>query len=216
MNHPKKSNARFQASFFQDSRMFFRITYEFWRGVHFMRRNNRAVTIFGSARLLPDHPYCEQARALARMISEKGVAIITGGGPSIMQAANQGAMEGGAPSYGINIQLPREQKPNPYVSRALKCHYFFVRKVLLCRYSEAFVVFPGGFGTLDEFFELITLVQTQKMIERPVVLIGTEFWKGLISWCRDSLLSNGMITEAELARICVVDKIEDALQVISL
>ena len=208
--------APFRAVFFKDFRIFFKIGFEFWRGFHFLRGSGRAVTIFGSARLSPDHPFCADARKMARVLSEKGFAIITGGGGSIMQAANQGAKEGGSPSIGININLPREQVVNPFVTRSLKCHYFFVRKVLLCRYSEAFVVFPGGFGTLDEFFELITLIQTNKMIERPVVLVGTEFWKGLLVWCREVLLPHGMINEKELSRIQVVDRIEDALKVISL
>ena len=210
------SAAPFRASFFKDVQIFFRISFEFWRGFHFLRGTGRAVTVFGSARLNPDHPYCLAAQELSCRLAKKGFAIITGGGGSIMQAANQGAKEGGGPSIGININLPREQYLNNFVTHGLKCQYFFVRKVLLCRYSEAFVVFPGGFGTLDEFFELITLIQTKKMIERPVVLVGSEFWRGMLDWCKSTLIPNGMITEKEFARIVVVDKIEDALRVISL
>ncbi len=208
--------APYRAAFFKDVFIFFRILTEFWRGFHFLRNTGRAVTVFGSARLKADHPYCLAAQNLSRNLSKKGFAIITGGGGSIMAAANLGCKEGGSPSIGINIGLPREQQLNSFVTHGLKVHYFFVRKVLLCRYSEAFVVFPGGFGTLDEMFELITLIQTNKMIDRPIVLIGIEFWRGMIQWCRDTLLVNGMITEKELSRLVVVDEIDEALRVISL
>ncbi len=128
-----------------------------------------------------------------------------------MQAANRGAFEAGAPSIGINITIEREQKANPYLTHSLVCRYFFVRKVLLCRYSEAFLILPGGFGTLDECFEIITLIQTRKMHPRPVVLIGSEFWGGLLDWCRKTLIPQGMITEAEFARLHVADTAEEAL-----
>jgi uncharacterized protein (TIGR00730 family) len=122
-----------------------------------------------------------------------------------MQAANQGAFEAGAKSIGINIHIPHEQGTNPYVTNGIKIRYFFVRKVLLCRYSEAFVVYPGGFGTLDELFEVVTLIQTGRMIDRPVILVGREFWKGMIDWMRDQMIPMKMISETELARIKVVD-----------
>jgi uncharacterized protein (TIGR00730 family) len=188
--------------------------YQFWRGFHFLRNTKRAVTIFGSARLPEDHPYCKIAYEVAFGIGKNGIAVITGGGGSIMQASNQGAFESGGPSIGINIELPREQRLNPFLTRSLRSHYFFVRKVLLCRYSEAFVVLPGGFGTLDEFFEIITLIQTGKMKYRPVVLVGTEFWSGLMDWSKRTLIKEGMITEEEYARIKVVDTANDALNAI--
>lgn len=191
--------------------MFLRISYQFWKGLHFLRDTTRAVTIFGSARLKADDPYCLDTRSLARTLSQKGFTIITGGGGSVMQAANQGAKEGGSPSVGINIELPHEQQINPHVTQGIKFRYFFVRKVLLCRYSEAFVVYPGGFGTLDEFFEIITLIQTKKMIERPIVLVGRNFWTGLLDWCKATMIPIGMITEAEFARIKLVDTGEEAL-----
>jgi hypothetical protein len=196
--------------------MFFRIGFQFWRGFHFLRNTKRAVTIFGSARTPDDHPYCTVAREVARGIGTHGIAIITGGGGAIMQAANQGAHEAGAPSIGINIEIEREQHLNPYLTSSLKCRYFFVRKVLLCRYSEAFVVLPGGFGTLDELFEIITLVQTRKMKPRPVVLIGREYWSGLMTWAQNTLIRDGMITPDEFSRLKVVDTAQEALTLLAL
>lgn len=201
----------FGARFFQDIAMFFRIGYQFWRGFHFLRKTDKAITIFGSARLADNHRFCEQARQVAFAFAKKDFAIITGGGPSVMQAANQGAFEAGGKSVGINIELPREQNLNRFVNAGLRCHYFFVRKVLLCRYSSAFVIFPGGFGTLDEFFEIITLMQTKKMIERPVILVGKEFWSGLLGWCQQTLIPHGMINEAEFKRLRIVDSAEEAI-----
>jgi len=203
--------APFRALVVNDIQMFLRIAYEFWRGFHFLRNTRRAVTVFGSARLPANHPFCAEARAFSSAYAKKGFTIITGGGPSIMQAANQGAFEAGGRSIGINIEIAREQHINPYVTAGLKCRYFFVRKVLLCRYSEAFVIFPGGFGTLDELLEITTLMQTKKMIQRPVILVGTEFWNGFLSWCRTTLLAEKMISEAELARWVVVENAEQAV-----
>ena len=212
LSSPSFTQAKFRAQFFKDVMMFLRITYSFWKGFHFLRGTERAITVFGSARLPADHPYCNQARKIAAAFAQKGFTIITGGGPSIMQAANEGAFQAGGKSIGINIEIPIEQKINPFVTAGLKCHYFFVRKVLLSRYSEAFVIFPGGFGTLDEFFELITLIQTKKMIERPLLLIGTDFWKGMMDWCENTLIPMGMITPAELKRIKVFDNVDEALK----
>jgi uncharacterized protein (TIGR00730 family) len=204
--------APFRAQVLHDIGIFLRLGFYFWWGFHFMRSTRRAITVFGSARLPQEDPYCQSARALAKEWGGKGFTIITGGGPSVMQAANQGAHEAGAKSVGINIHIPREQHSNPFVTHGIKIRYFFVRKVLLCRYSEAFVIYPGGFGTLDELFEVITLIQTGKMIDRPVVLVGREFWAGMIDWMRTQMLSRNMITEAELARIRVVDTQEEVSQ----
>jgi uncharacterized protein (TIGR00730 family) len=209
-------SAPYRARFVADVAMFFRIAFQFWRGFHFLRNTRRAVTVFGSARTPDDHPYCQIAYEISRDIASHGIAIVTGGGGAIMQAANRGAHEAGAPSIGINIEIAREQHLNPFVTRSLKCRYFFVRKVLLCRYSEAFVVLPGGFGTLDELFEIITLIQTKKMHTRPVVLIGTEYWKGLLDWAKEVLIRDGMITAEELSRLRVVDSSEEALRILNL
>ena len=206
-----QKEAPYRARVFRDLGLFFRIGLEFLKGFHFLRGTQRAITIFGSARLPIDHPHCVNARLVASRLTQQGFAIITGGGPSIMKAANQGAFEAGGHSIGINIEIPREQQINPFVHRGLKSRYFFVRKVLLCRYSEAFVIFPGGFGTLDEFFEIVTLIQTKKMIDRPIVLVGREFWSGFLAWCRTTLLTQGMINEQELDRLKVVDSPEEVL-----
>ena len=209
-------SAPYRARFIADVAMFFRISFQFWRGFHFLRNTKRAVTVFGSARTPDDHPYCKIAYEVSRDIASHGIAIITGGGGAIMQAANRGAFEKGAPSIGINIEIEREQHLNPFLTASLKCRYFFVRKVLLCRYSEAFVVLPGGFGTLDELFEIVTLVQTRKMKPRPVVLIGKEYWSGLLTWASTVLIRDGMISEAELSRLKVVDTSEEALKILNL
>ncbi len=209
-------SAPYRARFFADVAMFFRIGFQFWRGFHFLRNTRRAVTIFGSARTPDQHPYCDIAYRIAHEIAKKNIAIITGGGGAIMQAANRGAIDAGAPSIGINIEIPTEQRANPYLTRSLKCRYFFVRKVLLSRYSEAFVALPGGFGTLDELFEIITLIKTGKMRERPLVLIGTEFWSGLLKWTGEVLVRDGMISDIEFGSIQVVDTPEEALRFLNL
>jgi uncharacterized protein (TIGR00730 family) len=201
--------APFRAQFWHDLAIFLRLTFHFWKGFHFMRGTRRAITVFGSARLPQEHPYCQSARQVAGIFGKKGFTIITGGGPSIMQAANQGAYEAGAKSIGINIMIPREQNLNSYVTHGVRMRYFFVRKVLLCRYSEAFIVYPGGFGTLDEAFELVTLIQTGKMVDRPILLVGRKFWSGLLDWMRRSMLAEGMINEREFSRLRVVDTAEE-------
>jgi uncharacterized protein (TIGR00730 family) len=210
-----KNSAPHAARFLGDLAIFFRIAREFARGFYFLRHTQRAVTIFGSARLAKDHHFCDKAREVSAALARQGFTIITGGGPSIMAAANQGAFEAGGHSIGINIEIPREQHINPFVHRGLKSRYFFVRKVLLCRYSEAFVIFPGGFGTLDEFFEIITLIQTKKMIDRPIVLVGREFWSGFIRWCDTTLMAHGMIHDHELARLKVVDTSAEVMEFLS-
>jgi uncharacterized protein (TIGR00730 family) len=208
---PKDVGAPFAAKWTKDIPIFFRTAFSFWQGMHFLRHTKRAVTFFGSARVPMEHDFYQQARATSAELAKRGFTIITGGGPSLMQAANQGAHEAGGKSIGVNIQIPHEQGFNPFVTHGIKSRYFFVRKVLLARYSEAFVVYPGGFGTLDELFEIITLLQTGKMINRPVVLVGREFWSGLLAWCRGTLLAHGMINEKELNRIKVVDTTEEVI-----
>ncbi len=183
----------------------FRIMGEFVQGFEDMSDVGPAVTIFGSARLKEDHPTYAQAENLARHLSESGYTVLTGGGPGIMEAGNKGAFERGGRSIGLNIDLPHEQAPNPYQTDSLDFRYFFVRKVMLVRYSSAFVVFPGGFGTIDELFEALTLIQTKKILPFPVYLVGVEFWQGLIEWLKNTLLRAGTISEDDLHLFKVVD-----------
>ncbi|MBS1958404.1 MAG: TIGR00730 family Rossman fold protein [Bdellovibrionales bacterium] len=204
--------APFRAQVWHDIAIFFRLLYHFWVGFHFMRKTRRAITIFGSARLAQDHEFCKSAYSVAKSLGAKGFTIITGGGPSIMEAANHGAKDAGANSIGINIQIPHEQHINAFVTRGIKSRYFFVRKVLLCRYSEAFVIYPGGFGTLDEMFELVTLIQTGKMVDRPVILVNRQFWTGLIEWLRRTVHPAGMLSARELDRLRVVDTEAEVLE----
>jgi uncharacterized protein (TIGR00730 family) len=171
-----------------DSWRIFRIMAEFVEGFEVMANVGTAVSVFGSARTKPDNPFYLQAEETARLLAKEGLAVITGGGPGIMAAANQGAQAAGALSIGCNIQLPFEQDVNPYCDKAMTFRYFFVRKTMFIKYSEAFITFPGGFGTLDEFFEVLTLVQTLKVEPYPIVLYGSGYWSGLVAWLRDQLM----------------------------
>ncbi len=173
-----------------------------------------AVSMFGSARTAPGTPEYEFARRTARMIGEAGLAIITGGGPGLMEAANRGAREAGVPSVGLNIELPFEQGLNPYVELGLEFHYFFTRKVMFVRFACAFVVFPGGFGTLDEMFEALTLIQTDKVEHFPLVLAGRDYWQGLIDWMRARLVAEGKVTEAELELLVLTDDPEEIARLV--
>jgi uncharacterized protein (TIGR00730 family) len=174
----------------------------------------RGVSLFGSARTLRDEPGYEQARELARMLGQAGFAILTGGGPGTMEAANRGARDAGATSVGLNIQLPFEQRFNPYVDIPLRFHYFFTRKVMFVRYSCAFVVLPGGFGTMDELFEALTLIQTGKILHFPVVLLGNHYWNGLLDWLRETMLAEGKISPADLGLLRVADTPEQAVAMV--
>lgn len=191
----------------EESWRLFRIMGEFVQGFEEMSDVERAVTIFGSARFKPDHPYYGKAEVLAASLARSGYAVLTGGGPGIMEAANKGAFEIGGRSIGLNIDLPHEQSPNPYQTDELKFRYFFVRKVMLVKYSTAFVVFPGGFGTIDELFESLTLIQTKKIKPFPVYLVGVEFWQGLVQWMRGTLVQQGVIHEQDMYLFKVVDDI---------
>ena len=200
----------------------FRILSEFIDGFTFLGGIQRSVTFFGSARLPESNRYYQIARELAHRLAAQGFTIVTGGGPGIMQAGNQGAVEGGGPdsdrSVGLNIQLPHEQRTNPFVRQSWSFHYFFSRKVMLDYSAEAYVFFPGGFGTLDEFFELITLVQTGKM-ERtvPIVLIGTEYWAPLVEWMRGVLLNRfATIAPADLDIWTLTDDLDEAVRIVEL
>jgi uncharacterized protein (TIGR00730 family) len=174
----------------------------------------KAVSIFGSARTPEDHPEYGAAREVARRLGEDGFAIITGGGPGIMAAGNRGAVDAGAPSIGVGIELPHEQSLNEWVTTALDFHYFFTRKVMFVRYASAFVVFPGGFGTFDELFEALTLRQTAKIRHFPVILVGTEYWSGLLDWLRTSVLLGGKIDDHDLERINLVDDLDEVVELV--
>ena len=171
-----------------------------------------AVSIFGSARTPAGHPAYEQARQMARVLGEAGFAIITGGGPGIMEAANRGARDAGVVSVGLNIELPFEQEMNPYIDLPLRFHYFFTRKVMFVRYACAFVVMPGGFGTLDETFEALTLIQTERVEHFPVVLFGGSYWGGLRAWLRDSVLGAGNVVTDDVRSILITDDRSDVLR----
>ncbi len=191
----------------EDAWRMFRIIGEFAQGFDAMSDVGKAVTIFGSARLDPENSWYSVAEKLAGDLADAGYAILSGGGPGIMEAANKGALEAGGKSIGLNITLPHEQAPNPYQSVSVDFKYFFIRKVMLVKYSTAFVVFPGGFGTIDELFEALTLIQTKKIIPFPVYLIGVDYWKGLIQWLRATMVRNGTIRENDLHLFKVTDDV---------
>ncbi|MFU8887182.1 MAG: TIGR00730 family Rossman fold protein [Trueperaceae bacterium] len=191
----------------EDAWRMFRILGEFAQGFEEMADVGKAVTIFGSARLTQDHPDFAKAEALSADLAQRGYAVVTGGGPGIMEAANKGAFEAGGRSVGLNIALPHEQAPNPYQTDKVNFRYFFVRKVLLVKYSTAFVVFPGGFGTIDELFEAMTLIQTKKIMPFPVFLVDTGYWRGLIQWLQGTLVRAGTIAEHDLHLFKVVDDV---------
>ena len=191
-----------------------RIFLEFLRGFETMEVDRPCVTVFGSARFPARHPYYELARATGRALAEAGFAVMTGGGPGIMEAANRGAKEGGGLSLGVNIQLPREQKPNRFLDRFVDFEHFFVRKVMLLKYSCAFVVMPGGFGTLDEVFETMTLMQTGKIERFPVIAMGTDFWMPLTGFIAGSLLRVGTIAKEDMGLVRVTDEPAEAVRLI--
>jgi uncharacterized protein (TIGR00730 family) len=200
-----QAQSPFMADEADDAGRLVRIRDELERGFDLLRDLGCAVSIFGSARVPEGDPQYEMARAVARELSADGMDIITGGGPGIMEAANRGAKEGGSRSIGLNIQLPFEQHENPYLDVEMTCHYFFTRKLFFVRYAVGFVVFPGGFGTLDELFEALTLSQTGKTRHFPVVLVGSDYWSGLIDWMRTRLLGEGKIAAHDLDLIKVID-----------
>jgi hypothetical protein len=189
----------------------FRIMGEFVEATEELESCRPSVAVFGSARQKEGTPEYEQARALARGLSQTGFNIITGGGPGIMQAANQGALEGDGLSIGLNIALAHEQAPNPYQDVSLSFRYFFVRKVMFVKYSCAFCIFPGGFGTFDELFEAITLIQTEKIAPFPVVLMGQAFWAPVLRFIRETMLAKGLISQEDLDLVHVTDDVQDAI-----
>jgi uncharacterized protein (TIGR00730 family) len=175
-----------------------RISEELRMGFEALAGVGKAASFFGSARTQPDDPDYKLARETARVAGESGIAVITGGGPGLMEAANLGAKDAGALSVGLNIELPFEQGGNPHCDIALEFHYFFVRKIMFVRYASGFVVFPGGFGTMDELWEALTLIQTGKIVEFPVVLVGSDYWRGMVDWVADRMLSEGNIAAEDL------------------
>jgi uncharacterized protein (TIGR00730 family) len=199
-----------------DAQRIQRIEAEFARGFDLLHDVGCAVSIFGSARVQPSDPQYELARVVARELSADGMAIITGGGPGIMEAASRGAQEGGSTSIGLNIELPFEQHENRYLDIEMTCHYFFTRKLFFVRYAVGFVVFPGGFGTLDELFEALTLSQTGKTRHFPVVLVGSDYWSGLVDWMRERLLGESKVAPADLELFQVMDEPHEIVSAIFL
>jgi uncharacterized protein (TIGR00730 family) len=191
-----------------------RIMSEFVDGFDALAEVGPAVTVFGSARVADGSPIYEQAREIGRRLALDGWAVITGGGPGVMAAANRGCQEGGGMSVGCNMELPHEQDVNPYVDLGVEFRYFFARKTMFVKYADAFVIMPGGFGTLDELFEALTLIQTGKIRHFPVVLVGTEYWAGLIDWARDTLIADGTVSEADLALLTLTDDPEEVCRVV--
>lgn len=192
----------------------FRIMGEFVEGFDELATLTRGVSIFGSARTHTDDPDYQAARETAALLAGAGFSVITGGGPGIMEAANRGAFEAGGRSIGCNIELPFEQYSNPYLTKGLKFKYFFVRKMMFVKYSLGFIIFPGGFGTLDELFEALTLIQTKKIRNFPVVLFGSAYWGGLLSWIRDFAMKEGKVTEQDLKRLHLTDSPAEVVQII--
>jgi uncharacterized protein (TIGR00730 family) len=188
-----------------------RIMGEFIEGFDTLAGIDQAVTIFGSARTLPDEPQYAAAEEMAYRLARRRFAIITGGGPGIMEAGNRGARRGGGRSIGCNIELPFEQRANPYVDTVITFRYFLVRRTMFIKYSSAFVIFPGGFGTLDEMFEALTLIQTGKIYRFPVVLVGCAYWSGLLDWLRGPVLAEGKISRADLDLVLVTDDVEEGV-----
>jgi uncharacterized protein (TIGR00730 family) len=182
-----------------------RISEELRMGFDALASVGGAASFFGSARTKPDEPEYELARETARVVGESGMAVITGGGPGIMEAANRGARDAGALSIGLSIELPFEQGGNPYCDVCLEFHYFFVRKIEFVRYASGFVVFPGGFGTMDELWEALTLIQTGKITEFPVVLVGTDYWRGMVDWVRERMLAEGNISPGDIELFTLTD-----------
>jgi uncharacterized protein (TIGR00730 family) len=198
----------------EESWRIFRIMAEFVEAIDTLSGVKHAVSIFGSARTAPDDPYYQKAETLARLLAQNGFGVITGGGPGIMEAANKGAAEGGGRSVGMNIRLPFEQKPNPYANISIDYRYFFIRKVMFVKYAMAYVVLPGGLGTLDELFEALTLIQTGKVHLFPVVLFGTEYWRGLSEWLHDRVAGEGKIATTDLDLFTVTDSPREAVATI--
>jgi len=202
--------------FHEDPWRIFRIMSEFVEGFETMSTIGPAVSVFGSARTRRSDPYYAMARKLGKMLAKADLAVITGGGPGIMEAANRGAAEGGGKSIGLNITLPHEQKANPYANIPITFHYFFARLMMFVKYASSFVCFPGGFGTLHEFYNSMTLIQTGKAVRFPVILIGSEFWNGHITWIRKQMLDleTPYISPEDMNLFTITDNLDDAMAII--
>ncbi len=198
----------------RESWKIFQIMAEFVEGFERLARIKPSVSIFGSARFQPDHPYYRLAEDIARTLSDSGFSVVSGGGPGLMEAVNKGAHAGRSPSIGLNIQLPREQIGNPYQDISLGFRHFFSRKVMFVKYASAYVVLPGGFGTLDELAEILTLIQTHKTRRIPVILVHAPFWQGLITWFRDVLVKEGTISTQDLSLFQILDEPRDVVDAI--
>lgn len=198
----------------EDTWRVFRIMSEFVDGFEILSKVGKAVSIFGSSRSPSNNKYYKLSEEIAYLLAKEGYAIITGSGPGIMEAANKGTKRASGLSIGLNIQLPSEQQPNKYVDTLLDFHYFFVRKVMFVKYAKAFVIMPGGYGTLDEFTEAINLIQTRRIARFPVVLFGSEYWKGMLDWVKSTVLKSGNISEEDLKIFTVVDKPKDVVRAI--
>ncbi len=192
-----------------------RIQGEFVHGINALADVGAAVAVFGSARFGPDHPMYAAARAMGRSLAEAGFAVITGGGPGLMEAANRGAHEAGGLSIGCNIELPFEQSQNRFTDLSINFRYFFVRKTMFVKYANGFVIFPGGFGTLDELFEALTLVQTRKINRFPIVLFGSEYWRGLLDWIKGTQLAGAAISPEDLNLLILTDSVEEAREILA-
>lgn len=199
----------------EDAWQIMRIQGEFTKGFDTFNELGPCVSVFGSARTKADNPYYLEAEKTGQLLVQAGFGVITGGGPGIMEAANKGAHDAGGKSVGVGIELPFEASMNPYVDLGVENRYFFTRKVMFLKYSQAFIVFPGGVGTLDELFEAITLAQCGHNIKYPIVLVGTKYWKGLIDWMQDTLWTNGAIKQSDFDLFRVVDTAEEAVAKIS-
>jgi hypothetical protein len=196
----------------EESWRIFRIMAEFVDAIETLSKLKHSVTIFGSARVRPDDPYYKKTEYLARKLAENGFSVITGGGPGIMEAANKGAAAAGGQSVGMNIRLPYEQKPNPYANTIIEYKYFFIRKVMFVKYAVAYVILPGGFGTMDELFEALTLIQTKRIKGFPVIMMGSEYWQGLLEWLKTTMLQNDKIEPADLEIIQVIDNPDEIVK----
>ena len=191
-----------------------RIFFEFFRGMRALHRIGPAVTVFGSARFKEDHPYYQLGMNIGAALAKAGYTVMTGGGPGIMEAANRGAKQAQGKSVGCTIILPREQRPNPFLDQVVPFYYFFVRKVMLVKYSYGFIILPGGVGTLDELHEAITLIQTGKLYDFPVILMGKDYWQGMMTWINDVMIKSGAVTQEELHFVHLTDDPKEALEII--
>jgi uncharacterized protein (TIGR00730 family) len=190
----------------------FRIMAEFIEAIETLSGIKPAVSLFGSARTKPDDPCYEKAERISRLLAESGFSVITGGGPGIMEAGNKGAAAAGGQSVGMNIRLPHEQTPNIYANISIDYKYFFIRKVMFVKYAVAYVILPGGFGTMDELFEALTLIQTKRIKSFPVILMCSEYWKGLLDWIRETMLRDNKISPADLDLLQVIDDPEEVVK----